>query len=102
VIISFADQVTEKIFMGESLTRKETSHLGDLNLNKTQERLAILNRANEKDLLTLSYLHYHRLQGTDRYSIDANSRKSKWRITFSWKEDSRVDVQLVKIEDTHK
>jgi plasmid maintenance system killer protein len=102
VIISFADQVTEKIFMGESLTRKEINQLGDLNLNKAQERLAILNRTNEKDLLTLSFLNYHRLQGTERYSIDANSRRSKWRITFSWNKESRVDVQLVKIEDTHK
>jgi hypothetical protein len=29
-------------------------------------------------------LHYHKLHGTKRYSIDANARASKWRITFTW------------------
>jgi len=36
-----------------------------------------------------------------RHSIDANSRRSKWRITFAWKNEQLSDVELVKIEDTH-
>lgn len=55
----------------------------------------------EKDLLTLHSLHYHKLHGTGRYSIDANSRNSKWRITFAWADQALTDVSLVKIEDTH-
>jgi plasmid maintenance system killer protein len=43
----------------------------------------------------------HKLQGTDRYSIDAEARNSKWRITFSWENEEMKDVELVKIEDTH-
>jgi plasmid maintenance system killer protein len=65
-------------------------------------RLQILNAATEKDLLIHHSLQYHALKGTKRYSIDANSRNSKWRITFTWSEDTLADVELVKIEDTHK
>jgi hypothetical protein len=42
-----------------------------------------------------------RLIGSGRSSIDADSRKSKWRITFTWENDEAKDVCLVKIEDTH-
>lgn len=101
MIISFADEVTEKIFLGDELTRRELKKLGDLDVAKTQERLAVLHQATEKDLLTLPFLHYHALRGSKRYSIDANSRRSKWRITFAWADQDRVDVQLVCIEDTH-
>ncbi len=75
--------------------------LGDLRLDKAQERLLILHHSTEKELLPLRSLHYHKLQGTDRYSIDANSRNSKWRITFSWIDNALTDVCLVKFEDTH-
>jgi hypothetical protein len=54
-----------------------------------------------KDLLTLHSLHYHKLHGTKRYSIDANARASKWRITFAWTNQELTDVSLVKVEDTH-
>ena len=101
VIRSFADEVTKKIFRGEKLTRKEERQLGGLRVDKAQERLAILNQASEKDLLTLHSLHYHKLHGASRYSIDANSRNSKWRITFAWANDELTDVELVEIEDTH-
>ncbi|MEI6674902.1 MAG: hypothetical protein WCO57_06970 [Verrucomicrobiota bacterium] len=101
MIRSFADPLTEKIFLGEALTKKETRYLGDIRLDKAQERLVILHHALEKDLLTLHSLHYHKLHGTGRYSIDANSRASKWRITFAWANSQLTDVSLVKIEDTH-
>jgi plasmid maintenance system killer protein len=71
-------------------------------VDKAQERLAILNQANEGDLLNLYFLHYHKLRGTGRYSIDANARNSKWRITFAWTNDELTDVELVEIEDTHQ
>ena len=70
-------------------------------MEKAQERLAILNHATERDLLLLSSLHYHKLHGSSRYSIDANSRNSKWRITFSWTDEDLTDVEFVEIEDTH-
>ena len=101
MITSFADRVTEKVFLGEPLTRQEVKRLGELNLNKAQERLAVLNQVSEKDLLTMPFLRYHALSGSERCSIDANSRRSKWRITFAWHEDERVDVQLALIEDPH-
>ncbi len=101
MIRSFADPVTEKVFRGDELTRKEKNGLGDLRLSKAQERLAILNQASEKDLLNLQSLHYHKLHSEVRYSIDANSRISKWRITFAWANEELTDVLLVKIEDTH-
>jgi plasmid maintenance system killer protein len=101
MIKSFADPLTEKIFLGEGLTKKETRHFGDIRLDKAQERLLILHNSTEKDLLTLHSLHYHKLHGTGRYSIDANSRSSIWRITFAWSNRELTDVCLVKIEDTH-
>ena len=101
MIVSFADSATEKVFVGESLSRKESRKYGGLDVNKAQERMAILNQASEQDLLTLPVLHYHALRGTRRCSIDANARRSKWRITFAWKDEQLCDVELVKIEDTH-
>jgi plasmid maintenance system killer protein len=101
VIQSFSDEVTRKIFIGEELNRKEKKLLGDLRIEKAQERLAVLNQATEKDLLSLCSLHYHALHGTGRYSIDANSRNSKEKIAFAWADDRLKNVALVKIEDTH-
>jgi plasmid maintenance system killer protein len=98
---SFADPLTEKIFRGDDLTKKEAKQLGDIRIDKAQERLLILHHSAEKDLMTLHSLHYHKLHGTGRYSIDANSRVSKWRITFAWADQELTDVSLVKIEDTH-
>jgi plasmid maintenance system killer protein len=101
VIKSFADKTTEKLFLGKGLTKKERKTLGALNIAKATERLDLLKAADEKALLTAPFLHYHKLQGTSRYSIDADSRKSKWRITFAWENEELKDVELVKIEDTH-
>lgn len=101
MIISFADQVTKKIFERGPLTRKEQNKLGGLNFEKAAERLDILNVADERNLLLTSYLKYHKIGG-NRYSIDADSRKSKWRITFFWKDEQLQDVEFVKIEDTHR
>jgi plasmid maintenance system killer protein len=100
MIKSFSNTVTEKIFKGELLTRKEIRSLGDLNFEKAYERLRILNRVTQTDLLQLPPLRYHTLHN-GRYSIDAGSRKSIWRITFEWSNDELTDVELVTIEDTH-
>jgi len=101
MIKSFANTITEKLFNGLELTKKEARQLGDLRIDKAQERLLILHHSTERDLLTLQSLHYHKLHGSGRYSIDANSRASKWRITFEWANQELNDVSLVKIEDTH-
>ena len=101
VIKSFADSTTETIFLGGKLSRKESGRLGSLNTIKAYERLAMLNEADEKALLLSPFLHYHKFKGTTRFSIDADSRKSPWRITFRWENAEMKDVQLVKIEDTH-
>ena len=71
------------------------------NLKKAYERLNTLDEADEKFLLLSPQLHYHRLQGTGRFSIDADSRRSPWRITFAWENDELKNVELVRIEDTH-
>ena len=70
-------------------------------MEKAETRLDQLDSAEEKDLLLAAHLFYHNLKGTKRYSIDADSRKSPWRITFVWEDDEMKDVRLVKIEDTH-
>lgn len=101
VIESFKDEVARKIYQGENLTQKELKKLGGLRIEKAQERLLILDESNEKNLMSLPSIYYHALQGTDRYSIDANSRASKWRITFCWTNEAKTDVELVAIEDTH-
>ncbi len=101
MIKSFADTTTETIFLGGELSRKEARKLGGLNTSMAFERLTLLNAADEKRLLLSPFLHYHKLKGSGRYSIDADSRKSPWRITFQWQNDEMKDVLLVKIEDTH-
>ena len=101
MITSFADSATETLFLGGELSRKDHNRLGGLNPVKAFERLAILHQADEKTLLLMPALHYHKLKGTSRYSIDADSRKSPWRITFEWENSEMKDVSLVKIEDTH-
>ena len=101
MIRSFADATTEKLFLGEELSRKESKKLGSLNPVRAFERLAILNEADEKSLLRIPSLHYHKLKGTSKYSIDADSRKSPWRITFQWENSEMKNVELVRIEDTH-
>jgi len=101
VIRSFADTTTEKLFLGETLSRKESSKLGTLNPIRAYERLNILNESDEKSLLLLPALYYHKLRGTSKYSIDADSRKSPWRITFQWENAEMKNVELVRIEDTH-
>ncbi len=102
MITSFDDETARKIFHGETLTRKEIRTLGSLNIPKAEARLQLLNQASEINLLSAASLHYHSLSGSVRYSIDADSRKSKWRITFIWEDEVRKDIQLVRIEDTHK
>lgn len=101
VIKCFADTTTETLFLGGELSLKEARKLGGLNPIKAHERLSMLNEADEKALLLSPFLHYHKLTGTSRYSIDADSRKSPWRITFHWENAEMKDVLLVKIEDTH-
>ena len=100
MIRSFSDKPTEKIFGNEELTRKEIRAFGLLNIQKAYDRLQVLHFASERDLLASVSLHYHRL-GKGRYSIDADSRKSPWRITFEWENEELTNVKLVKIEDTH-
>lgn len=101
MIKSFADPLAEKLFLGSEITRKEANKLGTLNPVKAFERLAILNEADEKSLLLIPALHYHKLKGTSKYSIDADSRKSPWRITFQWENAEMKNVELVRIEDPH-
>lgn len=101
MIKSFSDKATKKLFLGESLNQKERRTFGAMNVRKAAERLFLLDSADEKALLTAPALRYHKLHGTDRFSIDADSRKSKWRITFTWENDEATNVCLVKIEDTH-
>lgn len=101
MIKSFADVLTEKIFKGESLSSRELRTLGNLRIGKVYERLNALDHFNERDLMMASSYHYHTLNN-GRYSIDANARNLPWRITFQWENDEMTNVELVKIEDTHK
>ena len=101
MIKSFSSPLAERIFYGDSLTKKERKAVGSLNISKAADRLRQLHTADEKALLTALYLHYHKLHGTARYSIDADSRRSPWRITFCWENEDMKNVELVEIEDTH-
>lgn len=101
MIRSFADAATEKLFLGQALSRKELNAFGSLNTSKAIERLALLDQADEKALLLSPFLHYHKLKSTSQFSIDADSRKSPWRITFQWENAEMKNVHLVRIQDTH-
>lgn len=101
MIKGFSDKATKKLFLGETLNQKERRAFGAMNVQTAAERLFLLDSSDEKSLLTAPALHYHKLHGSDRYSIDADSRKSKWRITFTWENDEATDVSFVRIEDTH-
>jgi plasmid maintenance system killer protein len=100
VIRTFSDKPTEKIFGREELTRKEIRAPGLLNIQKAYDRLQVLHLATERDHLAAVSLHYHGL-GKGRYSIDADSRKSPWCITFECENEELTNVKLVKIENTH-
>ena len=100
MIKSFSDKITKKIFNAEKLTRKEINKLGSLNFSKTYARLMILNHSSEKELMSIPSFKYHGIS-KGKYSIDADARNSKWRITFQWDNEELTDVKLVKIEDTH-
>jgi plasmid maintenance system killer protein len=89
------------LFRGEALTRKEVKKFGQLNFGKARTRLITLDEATEKRLILLKNLYYHSLAGTKHYSIDADSRKSPWRITFTWSDEGMENVEMVKIENTH-
>lgn len=102
MIRSFANELTEKIFFGEvSFSKKERKSLGDLNVRKAQEALKLLDLSTEKELMSIPSLSYHKLHGTMKYSIDANGRRSKWRITFEWENEEMKNVECVLVEDTH-
>lgn len=103
MIKSFASEVTEKVFFGKPLTSKERRAFGDLNIEKAQVVLVTLDELSESDLLKPEFARYryHALRGTSQYSIDVNGRKSRWRVTFEWEDERHVNVELVKIEDTH-
>ena len=101
VIKGFSDKATQKLFLGVALNQKERRTFVAMNVQKAAERLFLLDSSDEKALLAASALHYHKLHGSDRCSIDADSRKSKWRITFTRENDEATDVSLVKIDDTH-
>ncbi len=101
MIKSFSNPLTEKIFYGEDLNKKERKQVGALNIIKAQARLALIDKSSEKELMLVNGANYHSLTGTNRYSIDADARNSKWRITFSWEDEEMQDVELVMIQDTH-
>ena len=54
MIKSFADAITEKIFRGDDLTKKESRQLGDIRIAKAQERLLILHHSAEIALIESS------------------------------------------------
>ena len=101
MIKSFLDEKTKKIFNGETLTSKERKKIGSLNTKKAQARLTLLDDSTEKELMLNNRANYHNLSGTKKYCIDADARNSKWRITFTWENDDKKDVECVLIEDTH-
>lgn len=100
MIKSVAGPFTEKSFRGEDPTGKEAGSFGDLRPDNARERLLILHQSAENDRLTLHSLHYRKPHRTGRNCIDANSRVSKWRLTFARAEQELTDVSLVTIEDT--
>jgi hypothetical protein len=82
VIWSFSDTITEKRFLGEEFSQKETNKPGTLNLVEDFELLAIFNEPDEKPLLLIPALRYHKLSAILKYSNVADSRKSPWRNTY--------------------
>ena len=102
MILDFSCKITEKLFNGEALRRKEINSLGDCDLKKARQRLETLNLSTEQSLKSLISFKYHRLSGSDYYSIDTK-RNSSWRIVFQWKNDEMIDVKLVRLtSETHR
>lgn len=102
MIKGFACKLTEKLYNGEPLRRKEINSFGDCDLCKALERLNVLNEATERDLKMLISFRYHRIGGTPYFSIDTK-RNSAWRILFQWDNDEMCDVKLVKLTtETHQ
>jgi len=100
VIKSFQCKITEKLWHGEPLKRKDINKFGNLNWECALETLETLNSANEKNLLTFQSLSYHSLHD-GRYSVDVKAR-GNWRIIFNWDNEEKTDVCLVRISDeTH-
>ena len=75
-------------------TSRISKKSGERIYDKHPKQAAILNEANEKFLLLIPVLHYHKLKGTTKYSIDADSRKSPWRIIFRWEGQDAYHVQI--------
>jgi hypothetical protein len=62
-------------FLGEPLTRLTFRRFGTLNTIKAIERHTTLNEVDSKSLLLIPPLPYHKLKGTSKYSIAADSRE---------------------------
>jgi len=102
MIKSFSCKITEKLFNGEALRRKEINELGSCDLERVIIVLTRLNQMNEHDLITAISYHYHKIQGGNFYSIDTK-RNSKWRILFQWDNEELTDVKLVRLTtETHR
>ena len=107
MITDFACFTTEKIFKNEdyTLTKSERKKIGSIDIFKCHNRLIILNEIATEDELLLpfnSFLFYHNLKGTEDHTIDACSRKNKWRISFQWVSKKEGETKKVKLADTHK
>ena len=59
MIKSFRTTLTEKVFNGETLLKKERKASSNLNQVKAQEALKALDKSTEKQLLTTPSLAYH-------------------------------------------
>lgn len=106
MIRSFQCQTTESIFNQKSylLNKKERKRFGDLDTSKAHDRLRILNAIRSESELLLpinKYLYYHAHSGSDTSTIDANKRRSKWRICFEWHSKELGDTMNVSITDPH-
>lgn len=104
VIVNFTDKRAEVIYSGDRLDPQQRLSLGELgksldDLQKIQERLAILSRSTDEMLVRTPFLQYTHLKGTTRYCIDAYSKKSNWRIFFEWKDEKIVNVELVQSKE---
>jgi len=55
---------TKRRFLGDSLAKKDRINLGALKIEKTFQRLALLDQADVKLLLSTPAVHYRSLEGT--------------------------------------
>lgn len=76
-------------------TKGDASKLSVQNVARVRRMLESIGAATRAEDLNVAGYFFHRLQGTDRFSVRVTGN---WRITFGWADDGAIELDL---EDYH-